>query len=124
MDGSTFLRGDTVDTVSPGLTVAGIGDFDGDGRSDILWRDTDGAVSIWEMNGLLKRAEALIWNPGPEWLVAGVADHDGDGRSDILWRHAPTAGVDNTEMQVWTMNGLTVTRVGTLAYVPNDWQTV
>jgi hypothetical protein len=26
-------------------------DFNGDGKSDIVWRDTSGNVSIWLMNG-------------------------------------------------------------------------
>jgi hypothetical protein len=124
MNGADFLRGDTVSNIDPAWTVLGTGDFDGDGRSDILWRNTNGAVSIWEMNGLLVKAAATIYSGGPEWLVAGIGDHNGDGKSDILWRHAPVAGTDVTELQVWTMDGLTVAAAGTLAYLSNDWQTV
>ncbi len=33
-------------------TIAGTGDFDGDGKSDILWRNSrPGEVAIWLMNG-------------------------------------------------------------------------
>lgn len=124
MNGTNFLRGDTVATVDASWSVAGIGDFDGDGRSDILWRNTDGSVAIWEMNGLLAKAGATLYNPGTEWTIAGIADYNGDGKSDILWRHAPVAGTDLTEMQVWTMDGLSVTNAGTLAYIPKDWQLV
>ena len=31
--------------------MLGTGDFDGDGKSDILWRDTVGHTSIWEIDG-------------------------------------------------------------------------
>jgi hypothetical protein len=31
--------------------VAETGDFDGNGKSDILWRDTSGDIAIWYMNG-------------------------------------------------------------------------
>jgi len=32
--------------------VQGIGDFDGDGKADILWRNlTTGTNSLWLMNG-------------------------------------------------------------------------
>ncbi|MFC7477185.1 FG-GAP-like repeat-containing protein [Dankookia sp. GCM10030260] len=124
MDGATFLRGDTLAAIGLDWSVAGTGDFDGDGRDDILWRNTDGKVAIWEMNGLLVRDGATIYNPGTDWIVAGVADHNGDGRSDILWRHAPIVGTAVTELQVWTMDGMTVAGVGTLGFVANDWQTV
>src|SRR5262249_7301211 len=29
----------------------GTGDFNGDGRTDILWQHNDGALTIWTMNG-------------------------------------------------------------------------
>ena len=67
--------------------VKGVGDFDGDGRSDILWRHTNGQVAIWHMAGGVRAGES---NPGGNnpvtWAIQGVGDFDGDGRSDILWR--------------------------------------
>ena len=35
----------------PSWKVVGTGDFNGDGRSDILWQNANGQASIWEMNG-------------------------------------------------------------------------
>jgi hypothetical protein len=32
-------------------SIAQTGDFNGDGNSDILWRNTDGNNEIWFMNG-------------------------------------------------------------------------
>ena len=32
-------------------SVSMTGDFDGDGKSDVLWRNANGAVGMWIMNG-------------------------------------------------------------------------
>jgi len=32
-------------------SIVETGDFNGDGKSDILWQDTSGNVAIWFMNG-------------------------------------------------------------------------
>ena len=38
---------------SPGTdwSIAGLGDFNGDGKADIVWRHTSGQVYIWYMSG-------------------------------------------------------------------------
>jgi hypothetical protein len=33
------------------IIVSGVGDFNGDNRSDILWQDAAGNVVIWMMDG-------------------------------------------------------------------------
>ena len=37
-------------TIDNNWTVAGVGDFDGGGTADILWRHMDGTLAIWFMN--------------------------------------------------------------------------
>ena len=67
--------------------IAGIGDFDGDGKSDILWHNTsDGRNAIWK-SGNSATAQAVTRSSNLAWIVAGVADFDGDGKSDILWHN-------------------------------------
>jgi hypothetical protein len=39
-------------------TSAGTGDFDGNGHSDIVWRNDDGAASIWD-NGQMANAHII-----------------------------------------------------------------
>ena len=34
------------------VAIAGVADFNGDGKRDILWRDSLGNVSLWLMDGL------------------------------------------------------------------------
>jgi hypothetical protein len=99
---AVWFKGDLADAVTPAVypgyanspapvdrswQVKGTGDFDGDGRSDILWRHTDGQVAIWRMAGGVKAGESYPGGKvGPGWVIQGVADFDADGRSDILWR--------------------------------------
>ena len=61
------------------------GDFNGDGRSDILWRrDSDGQTVVWEMDGSQKLLDVNLNAIPTAWQVQGVGDFNGDGKSDIL----------------------------------------
>jgi FG-GAP-like repeat/FG-GAP repeat len=94
-------------------------DFDGDGKSGVLWRNDNGQVYFWEMDGLGVKTEGSVAHAPvtPDWHLQGTGDFDGDGNNDILWRH------DNGQVYFWEMNGLTVKAQGPVAHaaVPNDW---
>ncbi|WP_420758842.1 CHAP domain-containing protein [Nostoc sp. CALU 546] len=48
-------------------------DFDGDGKSDILWRNSNGQIGTWLINGSSVKAGANIGNPvGQEWQIQGT----------------------------------------------------
>jgi len=47
----------------------GTGDYDHDGRSDILWQNSSGEVVTWDMNGTSLIGSASLANPGPTWHV-------------------------------------------------------
>src|SRR5690606_24907699 len=69
-------------------------DFNKDGVSDILWRNTsDGRNTIWlSANNGTQQAVATVGNKA--WRVFGIGDFDGDGTADILWRN--TSNGQNT----------------------------
>jgi hypothetical protein len=65
-------------------------DFDGDGRSDILWNhNSSGASAIWKSaNNSSQQAVKQVTDLN--WKKVGVGDFDGDGKADILFRNAAT----------------------------------
>jgi FG-GAP-like repeat len=94
-------------------------DFDGDGKSGVLWRHDSGQVYFWEMNGLgVKNEGGVAHAPVPtDWHIQGAGDFDGDGNNDVLWRH------DSGQVYFWEMVGLAIKAEGGVAHapVPNDW---
>jgi hypothetical protein len=97
-----------------------VGDFDGDGHRDILWRTSAGEIIVWLLDGLSVRESGVVTGVGAiarSWRVAGVGDLDGDGSDDILWRQ-PRAG----EVVMWRMEGLRCMESRLLSEaVPASW---
>jgi FG-GAP-like repeat len=104
------------------LTIPTRNDFNGDGKSDILWRNDYGSVAVWQMNGATVTSSSLtsVPNIDASWKVAGTGDFNGDGKSDVLWRNT------NGSVDVWTMNGSTVvsSNLTSTPSLDNSWKTV
>lgn len=102
-----------------GWRLVGVGDLNGDGRGDYVWRDfTSGTVAVWFMNGTSVGASATIGTAPGVWHIIGVADVNGDGRADILWRN------DSGTVAVWFMNGSTVNSSGVIGSATSDWRII
>jgi hypothetical protein len=66
--------------------VPAVGDYRGDGRSDILWVSLTRSVSwIWHASGGMGFEGTPLTVPGELGTNAVATDHDGDRRSDVYW---------------------------------------
>ena len=102
MSAGSIAQGVSVGNLPTNWSIVGTGDFDGDGITDILWRNTAGDVLIWLMkaDGTLRQQE-VTGNVPTRWSVMETGDFNGDGKSDIAW--LDTSG----NVMTWLMNGFT-----------------
>jgi Cellulase (glycosyl hydrolase family 5)/FG-GAP-like repeat len=93
-------------------------DFNGDGYSDITWRDPSGNTAIWLMQGATVLSSGGIGVVPTTWAVVGQRDFNGDGMADLLWRD--TSG----DTSVWFMNGMAVASTASVGNIPANWSVV
>jgi len=119
MNGGTIASSVNVTTVPSSWTIAGRGDFNGDGTPDILWRNTSGDVVIWFMNAGGTIASSTDFGVVPNtWSIAGTGDFNDDGKSDILWHNS------SGDVVIWLMNGGAIASSSNLGDVPATWSIV
>ena len=100
------------------------GDFNGDSRSDILWRDSGGQLTNWlaDPTGSFTANGSNAYAKVPlEWHVIGSGDFNGDNRDDLLWRH------DNGQITDWlgtAAGGFSTNSAAFSMFVPTDWTVV
>lgn len=57
-------------TVGSNWIIQGVGDFNGDGKSDILWRDsTTGEVYVWLINGTSIVGQGSPYTVSSDWQI-------------------------------------------------------
>jgi FG-GAP-like repeat len=91
-------------------------DFNGDYKSDILWRNDNGDVALWQMNGSTLTTGSVFANVSTAWKIASTGDFNSDGKADILWRNA------DGQVAIWQMNGATPTTQSAIGSAPTNWQ--
>jgi hypothetical protein len=75
------------DTATVFVTIGAVeNDFDGDGRSDLLWRSDSGAFALWSGTGAGGFNASWGTSVSLDWKVGATGDFNGDGKVDVLWR--------------------------------------
>ena len=94
-------------------------DFDGDGRSDVLWRNVaSGENTIWLGAVATSRKPVATVAGDGNWKVMGAGDFNGDQVSDILWRNTRTGS-----NAIW-YSGSSSTAKTLMAVTNLDWNIV
>ena len=98
LENGKWAASSTIGLHPAGYQISGIGDFNNDGTSDVLWynpatRDTD----IWLLNNGQWAASSTIGSHPAGYDIAGIGDFNNDGTSDVLWFNPTTRDTD-----IWT----------------------
>jgi FG-GAP-like repeat/Lectin C-type domain len=103
-----------------------IGDFDGNGKSDLAWRNPrTGENAVWlvdatRLNGqnfftdekfIVDENGAPVVVTDTNWRLETAGDTNGDGKSDLIWRFYGNGGNSGINA-VWQMNGAVAASTG------------
>jgi len=70
MNGATKVADQSVSAMGLDWKLADTADFNGDHKTDILWRNDFGSVAIWTMDGATKVADQSVSAMGLDWKIA------------------------------------------------------
>jgi hypothetical protein len=105
LTGGTFLTPSALTDVR--WKMAGVADFDLDGRQDILWHhNASGQAVLWYMNGSVLVSGTFTTPNGLSdtgWRMVAVGDYNADAKPDIVWRHQVSG-----QNVVWFMDNATL----------------
>lgn len=102
-------------TVAPGYRIAAMGDFYGNGQTDLVWTSASNDLYMWVPNGKGNGFSSTYMGTYPAgWTLVGAGDVNGDGKDDLLWRNQ-SAGL----FGYWLMNGASEISGATFAAASN-----
>jgi hypothetical protein len=98
--------------------VAGFGDFNGDGTTDMMLRNVNtGTFELYDINNNVITSAAAIGQVGLEWQVAGFGPMNGAGTSDMVLRNTNTGA-----FEVYDLSNNQLTGAASLGQVGNEFQ--
>jgi hypothetical protein len=112
----TIAGGGTIGNPGTGYTLAGEGDFDGTGATDLLFQSSSGAIADWLINGTTIIGGTTLGDPGTAWKVLGTGDFNGSGTSGVLFYNAGSGAY-----ATWDITSNAITGGGTLGTPGPQW---
>jgi hypothetical protein len=112
--GTASATATTTATVSPATVVY---DFNRDGKSDLLFQNTNATPQIWLMNGASIISQTQLPTPPSQWKIVTSADFNGDRLADLLWLNTGT-----NQPAIWEMNGTSIISAVGLPAPPSSWR--
>jgi hypothetical protein len=103
---------------TPTASLTDTHDFNGDGYSDIAWRNSNGDVAIWLMDGTQVLSAPDVGNVPTSWSIVGQRQLNNSGYADLIWRNT------DGDVAIWLMNGSQILSAPDLANVPTSWSIV
>ena len=140
-DGITFTGWDIVppQIADQNWKISGTGDFNKDGKPDILWTNIvpgtnySSANYVVYMDGVTPIGLDPIPSPAnviplfndQDWRLVGTGDFNNDGKSDLLWRNISTEQTYSGTHILLYMDGVVFTRWDFLPnFADKDWNIV
>jgi hypothetical protein len=69
MNGAMVSSAGSLGNVPTNWSILQTGDYDGNGKFDLLWRDNGGNTAIWFMNGTSVVSVSSVGQAGTSWVV-------------------------------------------------------
>lgn len=113
----TYTTQNIGSTITSNMRIIAVGDFNGDGRGDIMWRNTvTGEVTVWYLTNSTGGFTVTSFGSTLDLTatVTGVGDFNGDGRTDVFW-HVPYSGANFVWQMGSTVGTFTTVSKATMA---------
>jgi hypothetical protein len=101
----------------PPWRIAGAGDFNGDGSTDLVWENTStGQRAIWLLQNSIFKNSLDLPTINPQWRIAGVGDFNKDGSADLVWENTATG-----QRAIWLLSNGVLSGTINLPTVGTQW---
>jgi hypothetical protein len=131
MNGTSVASGVNLATIPPEWKIATTGDFNNDGKADLVWQNTStGERSIWLMNGTTVSTSAGLGVTPIAWSIGANGDFNFDGQTDLVVQNTTTNEAVRHEIHGpahisarWLRQGLTLEDADALTLAPTYCKT-